>query len=242
MKPRLTNNLSLNNTENIFTELGGNFSRPFAEFKEKLSKVKAYLFDWDGVFNDGVKTATGGSPFSEVDAMGTNMLRFGHWLKNGELPCVGIITGENNPSALYLSQRERFHALYFKSANKLVAFGHFLESNQLQPHEVAYFFDDVLDLGVAEKCGVRILVKHSAAPMFQNYAIKNEIADYITANDVHAVREICELILATLGTYDQTIDYRSHFHENYKTYLDIRQSVETKTYLTKGDLIEQVQG
>ncbi len=230
------------NTENIFTELGGNFSRPFAEFKEKLSKIKAYLFDWDGVFNNGVKTGQGGSPFSEVDAMGTNMLRFGHWLKNGKLPVVGIITGEDNPSALYLAEREHFHSVYFKSKDKLVAFDHFLKSNQLLPHEVTFVFDDVLDLGVAEKCGLRILIKHGAAPMFLNYSIKNEIVDYITANDDHGVRETCELILSTLDVYDQAIHYRSHFHENYKSYLDVRQKVETKSYLIKGDSIEQVQG
>lgn len=222
--------------------MGGNFSRPFAEFREKLSGIKAYLFDWDGVFNNGVKTATGGSPFSEVDAMGTNMLRFGHWLKNKNLPFVGIITGEDNPTAQYLAQRERFHSLYFKSSNKLVAFGHFLKSHQLQPHEVAFVFDDVLDLGVAVKCGVRILVKHGAAPMFQNYAIKNEIADYITANDDHAVRESCELLLSTFDVYEQAIQYRSHFNETYQSYLTIRQEVALKTYLVKGDLIEQVQG
>jgi 3-deoxy-D-manno-octulosonate 8-phosphate phosphatase (KDO 8-P phosphatase) len=232
----------LNTTENIFTELGGNFSRPFAEFKEKLSKVKAYLFDWDGVFNDGVKTAQGGSPFSEVDAMGTNMLRFGHWLKNDNLPVVGIITGEDNPSALYLAQREHFHSVYFKSKDKLISFDHFLKANQLQSHEVAFVFDDVLDLGVAEKCGLRILVKHGAAPIFLNYAIKNEIVDYITAHDDHAVRETCELILSTLEVYDQAISDRSHFHANYKNYLSVRQGVETKTYFTKGDSIEEVQG
>jgi len=203
--------------------------------------VKAYLFDWDGVFNNGVKTEQGGSPFSEVDAMGTNMLRFGHWLKNEKLPTVGIITGEDNPSALYLAEREHFHSVYFKSKNKLIAFDHFLKANQLQPREVAFVFDDVLDLGVAEKCGVRILVKHNAAPLFQSYSIKNEIVDYITANDDHAVREACELILSSLAVYDQAIRYRGHFHEKYESYLDIRQRVETKSYLTKGDLIE-VQG
>jgi 3-deoxy-D-manno-octulosonate 8-phosphate phosphatase (KDO 8-P phosphatase) len=238
----LINQLQLENTEIIFTQLGGNFCRPFAEFKEKLSSIKAYLFDWDGVFNDGVKTAQGGSPFSEVDAMGTNMLRFGHWLKNGSLPCAGIITGEDNPTALYLAQRERFHALYFKSSNKLIAFDHFLKSNQLQPHDVAYVFDDVLDLGVAEKCGVRVLVKHQAAPLFQNYSINNKIADYITSGNDHAVRETCELLLSAFDVYDKAIKHRSHFDEIYRTYLGVRQGVELKSYLTKGDSIEQVKG
>jgi len=103
----------LENTEIIFTELGGTFSRPFAEFKDRLSKIKAYIFDWDGVFNDGVKTVQGGSPFSEIDSMGTNMLRFGHWMKTGELPFVAVITGEENPTAQYLAQREHFHSVYF---------------------------------------------------------------------------------------------------------------------------------
>src|SRR4051812_22453306 len=126
----------MDNTEIIFTELGGRFCRPFAEFKDRLSKIKAYVFDWDGVFNDGVKpdsnrAAQGGSPFSEIDSMGTNMLRFGHWMATGELPFVAIITGEENPTAQYLAQREHFHAVYFKSANKLIAFEHFLRENHL---------------------------------------------------------------------------------------------------------------
>ena len=82
-----------NNTEIIFTELGGSFCRPFAEFKERLAKIKAYIFDWDGVFNNGVKTGQSGSPFNEIDAMGTNMLRLGHWLKNNSLPVMAVITG-----------------------------------------------------------------------------------------------------------------------------------------------------
>ncbi len=230
----------MDNTENIFTELGGTFCRPFAEFKERLSKIKAYVFDWDGVFNDGVKTAQGGSPFSEVDSMGTNMLRFGHWLKYGSLPAVAVITGEENPAAQYLAQRERFHAVYFKSTNKLVAFEHFLKSNSLKSEEVAFVFDDVLDLGVAEKCGLRILVKHQAAPLFQNYSVKNNLTDYITAHDNFAVREVCELLLGTIEKYDAAIQMRSSFNETYQRYLAERQQVETKVYHTKSEGVEKV--
>ena len=230
----------MENTEIIFTQLGGNFCRPFAEFREKLSEIKAYLFDWDGVFNDGVKTASGGSPFSEVDAMGTNMLRFGHWLKFNSLPLVAIITGEENPAAQYLAHREHFHGVYFKSTNKLVAFDHFLKANHLQPHEVAFVYDDVLDLGVAEKCGIRFLVKHQGNPVFQNYAVKNGIADYITANDAHAVREVCELILAASQKYDEAIEMRSHFHETYQRYLEQRNQTKTMSYVIKEGKVEKV--
>jgi len=39
----------------IFTQLGGEFITPVSELAEKLSSVKAFIFDWDGVFNDGTK-------------------------------------------------------------------------------------------------------------------------------------------------------------------------------------------
>src|SRR5690242_11310539 len=128
----------MDSTEIIFTELGGKFCRPFAEIKNQAGKIKAYIFDWDGVFNDGTKVGQSGSPFSEVDAMGTNMLRFGHWLKHKALPAVAVITGEENPSAQFLVQREHFQAIYFKTANKLVALEHFLKTNGLKADEVAF--------------------------------------------------------------------------------------------------------
>lgn len=229
----------MNNTENIFTKLGGTFCRPFVEFQERLSKIKAYVFDWDGVFNDGIKTAKGGSPFSEVDAMGTNMLRLGHWLKYGELPCVGVITGEDNPTAHYLSQREKFHALYFNATNKLIAFDHFLKSNNLKAEQVAFIYDDVLDLGVAGTCGLRLLVKHAASPLFQHYAINNNRVEYITAHDGHGVREACELILSAFEKYDEAIGHRSVFDAIYQRYLNERQQIKSKIYFIKeGEAVE----
>ena len=48
---------------------------------DRLDKIKAFVFDWDGVFNNGAKDSEGASPFNEVDAMGTNLLRFNHHLR-----------------------------------------------------------------------------------------------------------------------------------------------------------------
>src|SRR5690606_10938202 len=74
--------------------------------REKLSGVKAFVFDWDGVFNDGMKDEKGSSRFSEVDSMGTNLLRFNHFLRSGELPITAIISGEKNQAAFTLAERE----------------------------------------------------------------------------------------------------------------------------------------
>lgn len=221
------------NTETIFTKLGGTFCRPFADFKERLTHIKAYVFDWDGVFNEGVKSETGGSLFSEVDAMGTNMLRFGHWLRLHRLPTVAVITGEENPAAQHLAQREKWDAIYRNSSNKLTAFNHFLKIHSLSESEVAFLFDDVLDLAVAKRCGLRLMVRHAASPLLQNYVMKNEMADYVSSGHTHAVREICELILATTEIYDEAIHLRSSFDVAYQNYLSERQCTEVKSFVLK---------
>jgi 3-deoxy-D-manno-octulosonate 8-phosphate phosphatase (KDO 8-P phosphatase) len=221
------------NIENIFAQRGGIFCRPFAEIESKLSNIKAFIFDWDGVFNDGMKSAQGGSPFSEVDAMGTNMLRFGYFLKNDSLPKVAILTGEENPAAAFLGNRECFHGIYFKSTDKRLAFEHFLSTHNLKGEEVAFVFDDVLDLAVAERCGLRFQVRHEGAPLLQQYTQERSIADYITATETHAVREVCELILGILGNYNDAIFHRSQFNDTYQRYLASRNQVTPVTWITK---------
>ena len=231
----------MNNTEHIFTELGGIFCRPFAEIEAKLAKIKAFIFDWDGVFNEGTKSAQGGSPFSEVDAMGTNMLRFGYFLHHNHIPKVAILTGEENPAAAFLGNRECFHGIYFKSTDKRIAFEHFLSTHNLHPEEVAFVFDDVLDLAVAERCGLRFMVRHNGSPLLSHYVIDKDIADYLTGNETHAVREVCELVLGIFGQYQDAIFHRSHFDETYQKYLAARNEVKSQTWVTKDGQVSLLQ-
>jgi 3-deoxy-D-manno-octulosonate 8-phosphate phosphatase (KDO 8-P phosphatase) len=46
------------------------------ELRARLAGVRAFLFDWDGVFNTGLKSDGSPSGFSEADSMGTNLIRF----------------------------------------------------------------------------------------------------------------------------------------------------------------------
>jgi hypothetical protein len=41
--------------ETIFTKLGGQFMSSMEALEIKLGGIKAFVFDWDGVFNNGVK-------------------------------------------------------------------------------------------------------------------------------------------------------------------------------------------
>jgi 3-deoxy-D-manno-octulosonate 8-phosphate phosphatase (KDO 8-P phosphatase) len=218
--------------QSLFTEAGGQFCVPVSDIQKRFEKIKAFVFDWDGVFNDGSKRDQTGSGFTEPDAMGTNMLRFSHWLKNKSLPISAIITGEENESALFLSRREHFDALYRKASDKKKSFEHFLSAHHLQGSEVAFIFDDILDLAVASQCGLRIAAHRKGNPLFNEYIITHGLADYLTAHrgGDNAVRESCELLIALQGNYDEAISNRMDFSERYQQYLSQRQLVNTDLF------------
>ncbi|WP_018622428.1 phosphatase [Spirosoma luteum] len=222
--------------ERIFTDLGGQFITPIDALTQKLRAVRAIVFDWDGVFNDGIKTESGSSSFSEVDSMGTNLLRFGLWLQQDrQLPVAAIITGVTNTQSETLVRREHFHASYSQAKHKIDVLRHLLDQHNLQPHEVAFFFDDALDLSVAEVAGVRIMIRRQANPLFTQFVIANELVDYITGSESgqFAVREGCELLLGLLGKFDEVMNERLSYHPVYNDYYQQRQAIEP-TYWTVG--------
>lgn len=54
----------------------GEFVINSTALRQKFRTIKAFVFDWDGVFNNGQKNIDGHSTFSEVDSMGVNLIRF----------------------------------------------------------------------------------------------------------------------------------------------------------------------
>lgn len=222
--------------ERIFSDLGGQFITPVDTLTQKLRAVRAIVFDWDGVFNDGAKTEAGSSSFSEVDSMGTNLLRFGLWLQQDkQLPVAAIITGVTNTQSETLVRREHFHASYSQAKHKIDVLQHLLDRHKLQPHEVAFFFDDALDLSVSEVAGVRILVRRNANPLFTRYVMDNGLVDYVTGSQSgqFAVREGCELLLGLLGQYDAVMQERLRYHPVYNEFYQQRQAIEP-SYWTIG--------
>jgi 3-deoxy-D-manno-octulosonate 8-phosphate phosphatase (KDO 8-P phosphatase) len=219
--------------EALFTNAGGIFCSSASDIQQKLEKIKAFVFDWDGVFNDGSKRDQTGSGFTEPDAMGTNMLRFSYWLNNKSLPITAIITGEENESAFYLANREHFNFIYRKASNKKKSFEHFLLANQLQSSEVAFVFDDVLDLAVAAQCGLRIAAHRKVNPLFNEYLVTHHLVDYFTSTSggENAVRESCELLIGLQGNYNEAITHRMHFSDTYQQYLSQRQQVESVVFI-----------
>jgi len=219
----------------------GEFIPNTVSLKQKYRQIKAMIFDWDGVFNNGHKNIDGQSTFSEIDSMGINMMRFSHFLINKKLPITAVITGENNQLANSYTKRENFHSFYSKISNKEKAFQHFCEQHHLLPAEVMFVFDDILDFSVAKLAGVRIMVSREASPLLTDFAIKNRLVDYITHFDGNnnALREISELIMVMTNNFNPTVEHRMKFSDQYQSYLTLRKDTPTISFTLDQNAIIQ---
>lgn len=213
--------------QEIFEGQGGEFVTPFSAIQKRLSVVKAFVFDWDGVFNNGAKSSGYHAPFSEADSMGINLLRFDFWCRHQGLPLVYIVTGEDNPTAIYFAQRENFHAVYQQIKDKSQAIQHICDRHNITAAEIACFWDDVTDLSMAKLCGLRIMLRRSASPLFEGFARKAGLCDYITGHsgDRHGLREASELIIGMQGMYDERITARYMFDTSYQQYFELRKKM-----------------
>ena len=216
--------------EAMFQKQGGVFLTPVKEFSDKLKDIDCFVFDWDGVFNNGVKADLKGSPFSEPDSMGLNMLRFSYWLLKGKLPIVAIITGANNLTAIDFAKREHLHAVYLNSKNKKDTLGRLAKDYFLSTHQMAFTFDDILDLGASKICELSLCVRRNASPLFNDFISQHKLCNYISGQEggKHAVREITELLIGLNGNYEETVSKRMKYEGDYAEYLTARNAVQVE--------------
>jgi len=223
--------------EKTFTSLGGEFVTSPIVLAEKLQSIKAFVFDWDGVWHSGKKQGDGQSSFSEIDSIGLNMLRFGYYLHHGKIPATYIITGENNITAYEFGKREHLNGVYCRAKNKNKAFDEILQKADFTEKEVLFVYDDILDLGMAQRTGVNFLVNRMGSPLFQKFVTKNKWCDYRTycAGGENAVREVCELTLGLIGQYEDVATNRLNFSEGYDEYWQKRNKTVCENFLLSKD-------
>ncbi len=195
-----------------------------------IPNLKCFLLDWDGVFNNGAKTISQGSGFSEIDSMGLNLLRYAYFRKNGSIPYTAIITGELNETAKFFAEREKINGLFYKAKNKIIPFNYILETQKLEAEHTCFLFDDVLDLSVARMAGLRILIERAGMPYFSDFVKANNMADFYTQNTGgnNAIREACDHIMFELGNFKEVLNSRIAFDDDYKKYIELRQLQTTE--------------
>lgn len=154
---------------------------------EKIQKIKMLITDLDGVLTDGrIWMDANGDwkrSFFVHDGVGIRRLRSAGYR-------VAIITMSNAEDV-----RERVNYLeidyfYENVREKETHFRDLLQKAQLQPDQVAYIGDDVMDMPLLKKCGWAVSVPNGVDDV-------KGIADYITTKPggSGAVREVCEILL-----------------------------------------------
>ena len=214
----------------VFSRLGGTFVTPIDTLVERMRTIRGFVSDWDGVFNQGAKGEGAESTYSEPDSMGTNLLRYALWRQHGELPIAALITGLHNPSARTFALREHFHAVYYGARNKTAAIEALCRNQRVSSDRLVCIFDDVNDLGMAFACGIRVYVQRSASPLLREYVVRQGLCDYVTAHPAerHAVREVCELLLGLLGSFESVVTSRVAWDADYAAYFSARQALTTE--------------
>lgn len=168
------------------------------DLNEKLKNIKLLAMDFDGVMTDGFvfvnQDGTESVKCSRKDGLGLLLLN-----KNG-IETV-VISKETNPvvKARCKKLQIEFWQAVENGDGKLEILLRHLKDKGLTLDETAYIGDDLNDLAVLRRVGLSVTVADGHA------SLKN-VCHYVTQarGGEHAVREVCELILAV---QNKSIEY-----------------------------------
>lgn len=182
-----------------------------------FKKYTALILDWDGVFTDGRKAPDGSSLFSEIDLMGINLLRFGHFMETKKMLRVAIVTGERNPTAEYVAQREHFDAFIYHCKDKTKAVDILTNQWGITPDLWMFVFDDILDFGLASRVGFRAMVARTQSSRTVDFAKANSLID-IELPSEGSIRYFAELLLTDANKFHEVIKHRSLWSDLYSEF------------------------
>jgi len=158
-----------------------------ANFKEGLTKVKAFVFDIDGVLSlQTISLNVFGVPNRTVN------LRDGYAsqlaVKKGYL--VGIISGSNAKEYLKRLKTLGVTEVYLSSRSKLEHYTSFRNKHNLDDSEIIFMGDDIPDLQVMKRVGIGV------CPADADSEIK-QVASYISdrKGGEGCVRDVIEQVL-----------------------------------------------
>lgn len=168
------------------------------EVLDKAKQIKLVIFDVDGVLTDGSlfygDDGQEYKAFNSLDGHGMKMLQ-----ESGVL--IGIITGRTSDVVKHRMKNLKVTHIYQGKLEKLPAYQELIEKLSLQPEQVAYVGDDVVDLPIMIRVGLAITV-----PSAHELAKKH--AHWVTTKSAGAgaAREICELIMKAQGNYETAME------------------------------------
>ena len=170
-------------------------------FIQKAKQIKVLLTDVDGVMtdstisfftdNEGVTHEI--KHFESLDGMGLMYLTT--WGIR-----TGIISRGSSNTLEYWAKILGMEFLFYNTSVKQKALEFLQKEYNIQPEEVAFIGDDLIDLGVLEKVGLPLAVQNSIPEV-------KELALYTSprSGGKAAVRDIAEQILKARGEWEKIV-------------------------------------
>ncbi len=162
-------------------------------FKEELTRVKAFAFDVDGVFSDGIMMT---DPEGELIRSWNIKDGFAMQLAVRKGYPIAVITGGNSVAVLKRFNMLGVQDVYLKSSKKLNDFEHFCNKYKLDPESILYMGDDLPDYPVMQKVGFPTCPRDAVPEIKQ-------LARYISdCKGGHGcVRDVIEQVLRAQGIW-----------------------------------------
>lgn len=165
------------------------------DLKYRASKIKALVFDVDGVMTDGSLTFDENGAeyktFNAKDGQGIVMMN-----KSGFV--TAIITARDNRTVRHRFKNLGMTKLYEGCKNKIAALRELMEEYSLEPDEIAYMGDDLPDICVLKVVGL------PSCPRDAVEEVQTHALFVSTKNGGHgAVRELCDFVLKACGKYEE---------------------------------------
>lgn len=124
-----------------------------ANFKEDLVKIKAFVFDIDGVLSlQTINLNSFGVPTRTVNLRDGYALQLA--VKKGYH--LGVISGSSSKEYLRRLKLLGIKDIYLNSRSKLDHFNDFLKKHNLNASDVLFMGDDIPDLKVMKEAGVAV--------------------------------------------------------------------------------------
>jgi 3-deoxy-D-manno-octulosonate 8-phosphate phosphatase (KDO 8-P phosphatase) len=158
-----------------------------ANFKEDLTRVKAFIFDIDGVLSlQTINLNSFGVPNRTVNLRDGYALQLA--VKKGYL--IGIISGSSSKEYQKRLRRLGINDIYLNSRSKLENFNSFLKKHRLNQADVLFMGDDIPDYEVMKAAGIPV------CPADADSEIK-QVSSYISdkRGGEGCVRDVIEQVL-----------------------------------------------
>ena len=162
-------------------------------YKEKLHKIKAFVFDFDGVLSDGrIYVTADGEQVRATNAKDGYALQYA--LKKGYK--VVVISGGYAESMRLRYKNFPGMEIHLAVKDKVEVFKEYLKVNNLKPEETLVMGDDIPDYPMMELAGVKCCPSDAVAEIQQ-------FADYISikGGGDGAVRDVIEQTLRLHGKW-----------------------------------------